>query len=136
MFLLYTYRKNLDKHMSPLSSRSVIDAYARRFQQLKAELAQIEYFSKGTLLTRMVKCGKPQCACRTKPSKRHGPYHEWTYKLQGKTVNVRLSPEAAPIYQAAAQQYRKLKSILNRLEKLSRQALDKLTKDATKRNRK
>src|SRR5258708_21976963 len=81
----------------------------------------------------MVKCGKPQCACRTKPSKRHGPYYEWTYKAQGKTVNVRLSAEAAPLFQAAAKQYRKLKSLLTRLEKLSRHALSKLAKDVTRR---
>lgn len=119
------------KRRSPQVAAS--DTYAKRFQELKTELAQIEYFSKGTVLARMVKCGKPQCACRTKPSKRHGPYYEWTYKAQGKTVNVRLSKEAAPIYQAAAKQYRKLKAILNRLEKLSRQALAKSARDATRR---
>jgi uncharacterized protein DUF6788 len=111
---------------------ATIDTYAKRFQQVKAELAQIEYFSKGTVLARLVKCGKAHCACHTKPSKRHGPYYEWTYKAQGRTVNVRLSAESAPIFQAAAKQHRKLKSILNRLEKLSRQALAKLAKDAAR----
>jgi hypothetical protein len=105
------------------------NAYAKRFQELKADLARIEYFSKGTLLTRMVRCGKPPCACGKDPSKRHGPYHEWTYKTRGKTVTVRLAPEAAPFFRAAARQYRKLKTILNRMETLSRQALGKLAKD-------
>jgi hypothetical protein len=63
------------------SSRSkAFNAYAKRFQELKADLSLIEYFSKGTLLTRMVRCGKPQCVCGKDPSKRHGPYYEWTYK--------------------------------------------------------
>ena len=117
----------------PASKSAAIDRYSERFQELKAELGHIEYFSKGTVLARMVKCGKPQCACHTKPSKRHGPYYEWTYKAKGKTVNVRLSAEAAPLFQAAAKQYRKLKSLLTRLEKLSRQALSKLAKDAARR---
>ena len=95
------------------SSRSTtFNAYAKRFQELKADLAQIEYFSKGTLLARMVRCGKPQCACGKDPSKRHGPYYEWTYKARGKTVTVRLAPEAAPLFRAAARQDRKLKTIL------------------------
>ena len=111
---------------------ATMDAYAKRFQELKADLAQIEYFSKGTVLARMVRCGKPQCACGKEPSKRHGPYYEWTYKAGGKTVTVRLSPKTAPFFQAAARQYRKLKTILNRLEKLSRQALAKLAKDAVR----
>lgn len=109
-----------------------LDAYARRFAELKREMSQLEYFSKGTLLARMVKCGKPQCACQSKPDKRHGPYYEWTYKAKGKTVSVRLTPEAAPLYQAAARQYRKLKSTLDRMEKLSRQALARLAKRAVK----
>lgn len=117
----------------PASRSAAIDIYSKRFHELKAELGNIEYFSKGTVLARMVKCGKAQCACSTKPSKRHGPYYEWTYKAQGKTVNVRLSAEAAPIFQAAAKQYRKLKSLLTRLEKLSRQAISKLAKDAAQR---
>ena len=64
----------------------------------------------------MVRCGKPRCACGKDPSKRHGPYCEWTYKARGKTVTVRLAPEAAPFFRAAARQYRKLKTILNRME--------------------
>lgn len=122
-------------HTQRPSSRShATDRYAARFQELKAELATIDYFSKGTVLARMVKCGKAHCACSTDPAKRHGPYYEWTYKAQGKTVNVRLTAEAAPLIQSAAKQYRKLKSILTRLEKLSRQALAKLAKDADHRS--
>lgn len=111
---------------------AAMDAYAKRFQELKADLTQIEYFAKGTVLARMVRCGKPQCACAKEPSKRHGPYYEWTYKAGGKTVTVRLSPETAKFFQAAVRQYRKLKTILNRLEKLSRQVLAKLAKDAVR----
>ena len=113
---------------------ATLDPYAKRFQELKADLAQIEYFSKGTLLARMVRCGKPQCACGKDPSKRHGPYYEWTYKARGKTVTVRLTPEAAPFFRAAAREHRKLKTILSRLEKLSRQALVKLAKSSATRS--
>ena len=67
----------------------------------------------------MMKCGKAQCACASDTSNRHGPYFELTCKANGKTVNVKLSPQAAPLCTAAAQQYRKLKTLLNRLGKLS-----------------
>ena len=116
------------------SSRSkTLKAYAQHFQELKADLSQIEYFSKGTLLARMIRCGKPQCACGKDPGKRHGPYYEWTYKARGKTVTVRLAPEAAPFFRAATRQYRKLKTILDRMETLSRQVLGKLAKDPSSR---
>ena len=96
---------------------------AQRFLEGKQELQHLELFCKGTVLARRMKCGQPGCPCHTDPNKRHGPYWEWTYKATAKTVNVRLGREAGPLYKAASQQYRKLKSLLNRLEKLSRTAL-------------
>jgi len=77
-----------------------------------------------------MKCGQPRCACHRDPSQRHGPYWEWTYKSRGKTVNVRLSSEAGPIYQAASRQYRKLKALLNRLERVARTGLAARAKKA------
>ncbi len=71
----------------------------------------------------MMKCGHKQCACHHDPAKRHGPYFECTYKIQNKTVNLRLYPEVTPLYRTAIQQYRKLKSLLGRMERLSRSAL-------------
>jgi hypothetical protein len=103
---------------------------AQRFHQARQELQQPDYFLKGTILKRMMKCGKPNCACHRDPARRHGPYFEWTYKAAGKTVNVKLSPQAAPLYQAATRQHRKLKAILTRLERLSRTALARLAKQA------
>jgi hypothetical protein len=100
-----------------------LERRAQRFRELKRGLDQLEYFCKGTVLKRMMKCGKAGCACAADPDKRHGPYFELTYKANGKTVNVKLSPEAAPLYKAASRQYRTLKVLLNRLEKLSQTIL-------------
>ena len=78
----------------------------------------------------MMKCGQPTCACHQDASQRHGPYSEWTYKVKGKTVNVKLSPQAAPLYQAATKQHRTLKALLARMERQSRTALARLAKQA------
>ena len=83
----------------------------------------------------MMKCGKTHCACASDPDKRHGPYFELTYKANGKTVNVKLAPEAAPLYKAASLQYRKLKTLLNRLEKLSQTILRRQAKLAQSHRR-
>lgn len=113
-----------------VSSTPILDRYLQRFRQLRQELAELGFFCKGTVLERRMKCGQPQCACHRDPRRRHGPYWEWTYKAQGKTVNVRLSPEAASFYQAATRQYRQLKSTLGRMERLSRSALARQAKRA------
>lgn len=101
-----------------------------RFRQACHDLLHLEYFLKGTVLKRMMKCGQPNCACQRDPSQRHGPYFEWTYKVKGKTVNVKLSSQAAPLYQAATKQHRKLKAALARMERLSRTALAHLAEQA------
>ena len=107
----------------PRARTSHLERHTQRFNELKRGLDQLEYFCKGTVLKRTMKCGKAQCACASDATKRHGPYFELTYKANGKTVNVKLSLEAAPLYRAAAQQYRKLKTLINRLDKLSKTIL-------------
>jgi hypothetical protein len=111
------------KRIRPIEPNTPLERYMQRFLELRRGLEQIEYFCKGTVLKRMMKCGKAQCACASDATKRHGPYFELTYKANGKTVNLKLSPEAAPLYTAAAKQYRKLKTLLNRLDKLSKNIL-------------
>jgi hypothetical protein len=131
MFLRYTNRKTMPRAraLRPLpQQRALLKRHVKRFQELKRGLHQLEYFCKGTVLKRMMKCGKSQCACASDPDKRHGPYFELTYKANGKTVNVKLSPETAPLYQAASLQYRKLKTLVDRLEKLSQAILRRQAK--------
>src|ERR1700685_1546518 len=109
--------------IQPVARNASLERHTQRFLELRRDLEQIEYFCKGTVLKRMMKCGKAHCACASDVTKRHGPYFELTYKANGKTVNVKLTPEAAPLYKAASLQYRKLKTLLSRLEKLSQTIL-------------
>ena len=88
---------------TPVAARP--EANQQRFRQALQELQQIDYFLKGTVLKRMMKCGRPQCACSR-------------------------DPQAAPSYKAATKQHRKLKIVLARLERLSKAALTHLAKQA------
>ena len=112
-----------------------LERRAQRFHELKRGLDPLAYFCKGTVLKRMMKCGKAACACHSDPDKRHGPYFELTCKANGKTVNVKLAPEAAPLYKAASLQYRRLKILLTRLEKLSQVILRYQAKQAQSQQR-
>lgn len=105
---------------------ALIRSDAQRFERLKREILQLDYFCKGTLLKRRMKCGQKQCACHRDPAKRHGPYFACTYKLHNKTVTVSLRRDVVPLYRAAIQQSRRLKSLLQRMERLSRSALTHL----------
>jgi hypothetical protein len=68
----------------PVERKAPLERYKQRFLELRRGLEQIEYFCKGTVLKRMMKCGKARCACASDRTKRHGPYFELTYKAKGK----------------------------------------------------
>jgi hypothetical protein len=111
------------KATQPNRPVSRIRSDAQRFAALKREILPLDYFCKGTMLKRRMKCGNPRCACHRDPRQRHGPYWECTYKVQNKTVNLKLYPETMPLYRAAIRQHRRLKSLLRQMEGLSRSAL-------------
>lgn len=67
----------------------------QRFTALKEAVAELGPMRRGTVLRLLVPCGKPGCRCQADPPQLHGPYYNWTRKVKGKTVTVRLTPEQA-----------------------------------------
>ena len=106
----------------------VLQRYERQFEALKDQVAELGFFCKGTILARRMRCGKATCACQADPAQRHGPYHEWTRKVGGKTVSRHLQPEEAQLYQDGTDQWRKLRRLLARMETLSRHAIERKAK--------
>jgi hypothetical protein len=73
----------------------------------------------GNLVTRSLRCGKTGCRCKADPPQLHGPYHQWTRKIDGKTVTRWLSGEQAARYQAWFANARRLRELLTELESLA-----------------
>src|SRR5258708_12163298 len=84
---IITVGKNIEPPM-PRTSRTsptpALDRYAQRFLELKQELLNLEYFCKGTVLQRRMKCVHPGCRCPADPSKHHGPLCYSPSKYQSK----------------------------------------------------
>jgi hypothetical protein len=74
----------------------------------------------GSLSTARSTCGKPNCACKAKPPKLHGPYYRWTGFLEGKRTTKTLTPEQARECQRRIAHYRALEK---QIRQLVRQAL-------------
>lgn len=74
----------------------------------------------GSLSTARSTCGKPNCACKAKPPKLHGPYHRWTGFIQGKRTTKTLSAEQARQCRLRIRNYRALEK---QIDQLLRQAL-------------
>jgi hypothetical protein len=78
----------------------------------------------GTLTVRSYACGKPRCRCHHDPPVLHGPYAEWTRKIDGKTVTRRLTPEQLAAWQPLFDNARKMRDLLARIQDLTLQAVD------------
>jgi hypothetical protein len=73
----------------------------------------------GSLSTARSTCGKPNCACKAKPPKLHGPYYRWTGFLAGKRTTKTLTPEQARQCRGRIANFRALQK---QIERLVRQA--------------
>jgi len=100
----------------------------QNYQQLQRTLSRVGYFRRGTLLERFMPCGKPGCACQGSPPRLHGPYYQWTRKVDGKTVTVRLTREQADLLAVWIATGRELDKIIAQMERISLHDTDRLLK--------
>jgi hypothetical protein len=98
----------------------------QRYEELKRSLAKIGYFRYGSLVRRFMPCGKRGCRCQASPPELHGPYHQWTRKVAGKTVTVRLAKQEAKLFAAWIATGRRLDRTLAQMERVSRRVTDRL----------
>jgi hypothetical protein len=89
------------------------------YKQLQLALSRIGYFRRGTLLRRLMTCGKPGCACKASPTRLHGPYYQWTRKVDGKTVTVRVSAEQAKLLEGWIAAGKELDRIVAEMQQIS-----------------
>src|SRR3984957_10367112 len=87
--------------------------------KIAAELAAVGFALPGTLAVRSYACGKQNCRCHADPPRLHGPYAEWTRKIDGKTVTRRLSPAQLADYQPLFDNARKIRALLAELQHLT-----------------
>jgi hypothetical protein len=85
----------------------------------------------GTHTHRSYPCGKPACRCHADPSRLHGPYAEWTRKINGKTVTRRLTPAELADYQPLFDNARKLRALLAQLQDLTMEMTGEASTPAT-----
>lgn len=98
----------------------------QRFDLLKRRVADLGPLRRGSVVKRFMPCGKPGCRCQANPPQLHGPYYQWTRKIRGKTVTVRLTePEAQQIREWIANG-RQLNRIVTDMEKLSLRITERL----------
>lgn len=96
--------------------------YERRYRQLAAELAEIGFISSGSVTRRYTRCGTPGCKCHADPPEPHGPYYQWSAKVNGKTVTRRLSAEEARLYKEWISNDRRMRNVIQKMRRVAEMA--------------
>ncbi|MGH3178488.1 MAG: DUF6788 family protein, partial [Streptosporangiaceae bacterium] len=73
---------------------------------------------------RRTRCGYPRCRCHADPPQLHGPYHQWTRKVHGKTVTRILTDDQLAGYQPWFDNQHRLRDLITELETLSQEIAD------------
>lgn len=95
----------------------------RRIEEIRREIASVDYVCDGSLQRRTKVCGKPTCRCALDPADRHGPYYEWTRLRRGRFVHRVLSPEQAHLLARAVANGRRVRRLLARWSRESALAI-------------
>ena len=85
-------------------------AYVARFAREGAQVA---------VAATELACGRSGCACKAEPPALHGPYRQWSRKIDGKTVSRWLSSEQLERYEAWFTNARRARELLTEREALS-----------------
>jgi Family of unknown function (DUF6788) len=103
-------------HTGNVSPTPAQRAQAARITQA---IAEIGFALPGTLTERPMRCGHPNCRCHADPPALHGPYHQWTRKVAGKTVTRFFTDDQLADYGDWFDNQRRLRQLLQQLEALS-----------------
>ncbi len=89
---------------------------AKRLRQrtavLRRQISAMDYACSGTLHSRTKVCGQAACRCATDPTARHGPYHEWSRRKDGRLVHSVLGAEQVELVQRAIANRREIERLL------------------------
>ena len=113
--------KRKDEDVTPPSPGGRLAAATAHYRQLAAALSEVGVVASGSLALRSHRCGKAGCRCVADPPRLHGPYWHLTLKVDGKTVNRRLSEQEAGRYREWIEDDRRLRELVDELRSVARQ---------------
>lgn len=104
----------------------------KRFEDLKANLAKLGLILQGTITERTIKRDDPKGGG---VKKSYGPYYQWTFKKEGKTVTQNLTEQQARTYQKAIKNQRKMETLIKEMRIISIEILEETIEGVKKRKK-
>jgi hypothetical protein len=91
----------------------------QQFQNIKSEIADIDIAFSGSITERYMPCGKKGCKCQGQPPELHGPYYQWTAKINGITKTIRLQSSAVNSYKKWIGEGKRLDKLIAKWKEIS-----------------
>ena len=83
-----------------------------RYRALAAELAEIGFIARGSVISATTTCSSKGCHCQADPARRHGPYWQWSRSSRRHDPDPPLSEAEAKLYQDWIAERRRAEAIL------------------------
>jgi hypothetical protein len=116
--------------MPPTNTTERLADYEQRYRELAAQLASIGLIHSGSVTRRYTRCATPGCKCHADPPQPHGPYYQWTAKINGKTITRRLNETEAELYQEWIANDRRLRQLIQQMRQIAAKAAELKLKQA------
>ena len=100
----------------------VLESLRRKVSELSENLQDTGFILYGTVRKHYMKCGHKGCRCHADPPKLHGPYYDWTRRVEGKTKTIRLTGDQARMIEEWISNMRRVEETLAEMENVSVQA--------------
>ena len=108
----------------PRSTAERLADHEKRYGELAAQLATIGLIHSGSVIRRYTTCANPGCRCHAEPPQPHGPYYQWSAKVNNKTVTRRLSEGEADLYQEWIDNDRRMRRLIQQMRQVAAKAAE------------
>jgi hypothetical protein len=116
--------------MPPTNTTESLADYQQRYRELAAQLPTIGMIHSGSITRRYTRCATPGCKCHADPPQPHGPYYQWTAKINGKTVTRRISEREADLYHEWIANDRQLRHLIDQMRQIAAKVAELTLKQA------
>ena len=114
--------------MTRTSVEERLAKFEQRHRELAAQIADVGIIAAGSVTRRYTRCTSTGCQCNADPPTPHGPYWQWTAKVNGKTVTRRLGAREVQLYQEWIGNDRRVRSLLAQIRTIDAKAAELILK--------
>lgn len=85
-----------------------------KIQKIKEQIAALGDLRPGALSEQYNVCGNPRCRCKADPPLKHGPYHQLSFTLNGKSTTQFVRKADVSEVRKQVRNYQRLRQLVDR----------------------